>query len=109
MFHSDGRLQRARSAFACLINSVVIADTSADIHRFATGSHTTSHPRTESIAIASPTSLNAGGIVTALRAGGRRDNTLARPNTGIGGLAHQVAQFVGTIEEFAVPMEARLL
>ena len=55
IFHSDGRLQRAQSAFACLTNSVVIADTSADIHRFASGSHTTSHPRAESIAIASPT------------------------------------------------------
>ena len=34
---------------------------------------------------------------------------LAWPNTSRGGLAHQVAQFVWTIEVIAVPVKARLL
>src|SRR5262245_51331324 len=34
---------------------------------------------------------------------------LPRPKTGISGLAHQVAQFVGTIEIVGVPVVARLL
>ncbi len=35
--------------------------------------------------------------------------TLARPNTGSSGLAHQIAQFVWTIEVFAVPIAVGLL